>query len=82
MESWLFGWIVGILVVLIIQYFIAKEFQRIAEMKGHHEKRYFWITFFLWIVGMLLVIALPDLKNRELLQKGQSGEGDTSLPEI
>lgn len=56
--------------------------QRIAEMKGHHEKRYFWITFFLWIVGMLLVIALPDLKNRELLQRGQSESSDASLPEI
>ena len=51
-------------------------------MKGHHEKRYFWITFSLWIVGMLLVIALPDLKNRELLQRGQSESSDASLPEI
>lgn len=82
MESWLLGWLIGIIVVLIIQYFIAREFQRIAEMKGHYEKRYFWITFFLWIVGMLLVIALPDLKNRELLQKGQRGSSDASLPEI
>ena len=56
--------------------------QRIAELKGHYEKRYFWITFFLWIVGMLLVIALPDLKNRELLQRGQSESSDASLPEI
>ena len=63
MESWLLGWLIGSIAVLLIQYFVAREFQRIAEMKGHHEKRYFWITFFLWIVGMLLVIALPDLKN-------------------
>ena len=74
MESWLWGWFIGIIVVLIIQYFIAREFQRIAELKGHYEKRYFWITFFLWIVGMLLVIAL--------LQTGHSGSSDDSLPEI
>ena len=30
MESWLWGWFIGIIVVLIIQYFIAREFQRIA----------------------------------------------------
>ena len=77
MESWLWGWFIGIIVVLIIQYFIAREFQRIAELKGHYEKRYFWIT-----LGMLLVIALPDLKNRELLQTGHSGSSDDSLPEI
>lgn len=82
MESWLWGWFIGIIVALIIQYFIAREFQRIAELKGHYEKRYFWITFFLWIVGMLLVIALPDLKNRELLQTGHTGSSDDSLPEI
>ena len=82
MESWLLGWLIGSIAVLLIQYFVAREFQRIAEMKGHHEKRYFWITFFFWIVGMLLVIALPDLKNRELLQRGQSESSDASLPEI
>ena len=53
MESWLLGWLIGSIAVLLIQYFVAREFQRIAEMKGHHEKRYFWITFFLWIVGTL-----------------------------
>lgn len=41
MESWLWGWFIGIIVALIIQYFIAREFQRIAELKGHYEKRYF-----------------------------------------
>ena len=46
MESWLLGWLIGSIAVLLIQYFVAREFQRIAEMKGHHEKRYFWITFF------------------------------------
>ena len=39
MESWLWGWFIGIIVALIIQYFIAREFQRIAELKGHYEKR-------------------------------------------
>ena len=75
-------WILIAIVALVLDYFIAKEFQRVAEMKGHHEKRYFWITFFFWVVGMFLVIALPDFKSRELLQKGQNVSSETSLPEI
>ena len=64
MESWLLGWLIGSIAVLLIQYFVAREFQRIAEMKGHHEKRYFWITFFLWIVGMLLNCTAGSEESR------------------
>ena len=58
-----------ILVILIILaaaaliylwYCVAKEFARIAAMKGHTEARYFWWTFLLSGVGMLMVVALPD----------------------
>lgn len=43
-----------------IDYLIAREFQRVAVKKGHSEKRYFWISFWLGVVGYSLVIALPD----------------------
>ena len=52
------------LVLLIPSYFIAEEFQRIAAMKGHFEARYFWCSFFLGIVGWLMVIALPDHSDK------------------
>ena len=29
-------------------------------MKGHEGDTYFWCTFFLGVVGMLMVIALPN----------------------
>lgn len=50
-------------------YFIAKEFENIAVMKGHDGKRYFWWTFWCWFVGMLMVAALPDKKQQEQQQK-------------
>lgn len=77
--------IVIIIIAIYIDYLIAKEFKKAAELKGYKEKRYFWITFFLGAVGMLLVIALPDLKNRELLEKQNESKETASvysLPEI
>lgn len=46
--------------LLAIQYMLAKEFYRVAEMKGFTEKKYFVLPFLLGIGGMLLVISLPD----------------------
>ena len=57
------AWIVGIIIVLLIDYFVAQEFEAIAVLKGYYGKPYFWWTFFLGIVGMLMVIALPNIKN-------------------
>ena len=52
-----------IVVGLIINFFIAREFYKVAVEKGHDEDKYLWISFFLGIVGYLLVIALPDRKK-------------------
>lgn len=79
--------IIAIICGLLIDYFISKEFKKVAELKGYTEKRYFWITFLLGLVGMLLIIALPDLKNHKLLESlnETSDKGRNSnftLPEI
>lgn len=42
---------------------MAEQFYSVAKMKGHSERKYFWITFFFPIYGMPLVIALPDRSN-------------------
>lgn len=55
-----------IIIGLIIWFFVAKQFKAIAEMKGHDGSPYFWWTFLLGIVGILMVIALPDITNRKL----------------
>ena len=52
--------ILSVLVVIILDYFIATEFAHIAEMKGHERDRYFWFTFIFMPIGMLMVVALPD----------------------
>ena len=52
--------ILGLAVILFVDYLIAKEFQRIAAMKGHDEKRYFWWTFLTGPLGILMVFALPN----------------------
>ena len=52
--------ILGAIAVIVLWYFVAAEFRRIAAMKGHDEARYFWWTFLLGPVGMLMVVALPQ----------------------
>lgn len=54
---------IGILIVLVyfvLAYFIAGWFSEVAREKGYSSPKYFWICFFMGLVGQLLVIALPD----------------------
>lgn len=55
-----FASILGFAVVMVLWYFIGKEFARIAAMKGHTDSRYFWWTFLVGPVGIGMVIALPN----------------------
>lgn len=52
-----------ILVCIIINTIIAFEMDRIAAIKGHPEKRWFWYCFFFGLAGWIMVAALPD-RNR------------------
>lgn len=49
--------------ILWLCWYIANQFYNVAKMKGHSERRYFWIPFWFSIWGYLLVIALPDRGN-------------------
>lgn len=51
--------------LLALYYFIAKLFYEVAMKKGHGDKKYFWICFWLSWIGYLLVIALPDRGGAE-----------------
>ncbi len=51
---------IGALLLLVLLYAVGNEFQRIAEMKGHTDKKYLWWTFLFPLAGMAMVIALPD----------------------
>ena len=55
--------VIGVAIVLWIDYLIAREFYRAAEAKGYAEKKYLWLCFLLGTVGYMLVIALPNRNN-------------------
>lgn len=52
--------IAGVILVIVVDWYIADLFREIAKMKGHSSKEYFWVCFWFGAVGYLAVIALPD----------------------
>ena len=60
MEGIIVFWFLAGIVGLIIAYYAGKEFERIAAMKGFVDKKFFWWSFLMPPVGMLMVVALPD----------------------
>ena len=61
---WIF-YLLGIIIALVIDYAVSKQFEEIAEMKGHDGRTYFWFVFILGLVGMLMVVALPVQTSEE-----------------
>ena len=57
-------YILAVGIGLLISYFIANEFKKIAELKGYGGGKYFWFTFLFGIVGMLMVVALPNKREK------------------
>lgn len=48
------------LVLFTVHCFVSVEFYRTAVMKGWSDKKYLLMAVFLWLIGYLLIIALPD----------------------
>lgn len=46
-----------------IAWYLANQFYEAAQEKGYHDRKYFWICFWLGYPGYLLVIALPNRRN-------------------
>ena len=61
--------ICGMVVILSLNAVIACEFLEVANNKGYYSIKYFWYCFLFGIVGWLLVIALPDMSNRVMMNK-------------
>ena len=59
----IFAFAIVIIPLIVLNVFIANRFYDAAKAKGYTDKCYFWLSFWLPIVGYLLVIALPDRKN-------------------
>ena len=58
-----------IFIFIVVNYFISKKMESIAEDKGYTNSHAFVLCFFLGIAGYLYVIALPDLVAREQMKK-------------
>lgn len=54
----------SVLVALAVNFLFATLMNNIAVNKGHENSHAFALVFFFSILGMLYVIALPDLKAR------------------
>ena len=52
--------IVACLALLVLDFFVAREFYLAAATKGWASKKYFFFAFFLTVIGYLMIIALPD----------------------
>ncbi len=53
-------YIVIALALLAVHFFVAEEFYKVAAMKGWPQKKYRIMALLLWLIGYLLIIALPD----------------------
>lgn len=75
---------VALIVSVIMWAFLANEFYSAACAKGFDSRKYFWMTFFLGILGALVVIALPDHgkkpQNRNYATHTRNNSND--LPEL
>ena len=58
-----------IVILIIVNYFVSKKMESIAEDKGYTNSPAFVLCFFLGIAGYLYVIAMPDLVAREQMKK-------------
>ena len=64
MEGLIVLYLILVVIFLVIQYIVAKKFEKIAFQKGYDESVHSCaMCFWLGIVGYLYVVALPNLNN-------------------
>lgn len=61
-----------IIVLCVIRFHLATEFQTVAELKGYFDNKYFWISFWCGIGGYILVAALPNKNSTTYENKAAS----------
>ena len=59
--------VIIILLILVLDCYIAQQFESVAKDKGYTGRKYYYLCFFLGIIGYLLVIALPDRANQKTI---------------
>lgn len=71
------GLILGAIVSLIVCFIAALEFAAIAREKGYDAAKYFWYPFLLGIIGMLIVVALPDRRAQYNVVRGKNNKANS-----
>ena len=77
------------IVAIAIAVYLGNCFYEIACMKGFQDRRYFWIPVLFGAAGYLLVVALPDRKQKveepkpvmPLIKPTESVKGKWACPE-
>ena len=70
---------IALYALILLDIYISNQFVNAAKDKGYEGKQYFWLTFLLPIVGMLLVASLPSKNVNEALLEylnKQTGTGE------
>ena len=68
---------IALYALVLLDIYISNQFASSAKDKGYEGRQYFWLTFLLPVVGMLLVASLPSKNvNEALLEylKGNKAE--------
>lgn len=74
--------VIILIIFLIVNLFLSREFRFVASEKGYDSPKYFWYTFLFGIYGMLLVIALPNNANKVNFAKKTSLNSNTDISKI
>lgn len=58
---------IALYALVLLDIYISNQFVTAAKDKGYEGRQYFWLTFLLPIVGMLLVASLPSKNVNDAL---------------
>lgn len=63
-----------------LMYYIANQFEQVANDKGYTDKKYFWICFWLGMIGYIMVAAMPYRAEKVIAKNKKAVTYE--LPEI
>lgn len=68
-----FGYIVGIIVLLVVKGLLASNASDIAQDKGYEKRKWFHMCFWLGLPAYLIVCAMPDKNLAEAMHQQFAG---------
>ena len=68
-----FGYIIGIIVLLVVKGLLASNASDIAQDKGYEKRKWFHMCFWLGLPAYLIVCAMPDKNLAEAMHQQFAG---------